>query len=44
MAADITAFAAGAEGGEHMERVERALLFAYLGFLMVSFCTFQVLS
>jgi len=28
VAADITAFAAGAEGGEHMERVERALLFA----------------
>ncbi|CAJ1327823.1 unnamed protein product, partial [Effrenium voratum] len=28
VAADITAFAAGAEGGEHSQRVERALLFA----------------
>ena len=45
MAADITAFAAGAEGGEHMERVERALLFACLGFLMtVSLGAFQVLA
>lgn len=31
VAADITAFAAGAEGGEHSQRVERALLFACLG-------------
>eukprot|EP00438_Fugacium_kawagutii_P036659 Skav236020 [mRNA] locus=scaffold1524:38775:40593:- [translate_table: standard] len=30
VAADITAFAAGAEGGEHSNRVERALLFASL--------------
>lgn len=30
VAADITAFAAGAEGGEHSKRVERALLFASL--------------
>lgn len=45
VAADITAFAAGAEGGEHMERVERALLFACLGFLMtVSLGAFQVLA
>ena len=33
VAADITAFAAGAEGGEHSQRVERALLFAPLGSL-----------
>lgn len=32
VAADITAFAAAAEGGEHVQRVDRALLFASRGF------------
>ena len=38
VAADITAFASAAEGGEHQMRLERALLFAHLRPLLSQGC------